>query len=57
MFQERDRMLCLPITAIVIPAIVPAGNLGLAVLALASATAVDPGLDVSVSVLAEDEKL
>ena len=53
----RDRKLCLPITAIVIPAIVPAGNLGLAVLPLASATAVDAGLDVSVSVLAEDEKL
>ncbi len=47
----------LPKTAIVIPAIVPADNLGLAVLALASETAVDAGLDVSVSVLAEAEKI
>ena len=53
----RDRKLRLPITAIVIPAIVPAGNLGLAVIALASATAVEVGLEVSVSVLAEDEKV
>ena len=52
MFQ-RERELYLPKTAIVIPAIVPADNLGLAVLALASATAVDIGL----SVLTEAEEL
>jgi hypothetical protein len=49
--------LYLPKTAIVIPAIVPADSLGLAVLALASATAVDAGSDMSVIVLAEDEEL
>jgi hypothetical protein len=54
--RKRYRKLYLPKAAIVIPAIVPADNLGLAVLALASATAVDPGLDVNVSMLAEDEK-
>jgi hypothetical protein len=55
--RKRYRKLYLPKTAIVIPAIVPADNLGLAVLALASETAVDAGLDVSVSVLAEAEKI